>query len=323
MTVRRFLPFLLAGAMLLSLAAIPQRADALDTKDLTVVAFGDSITASGAWFANAEKTYGIKVINKAVGGWNSKDGRSAFSSALALKPDVLFLSFGMNDSALDMAKYVPLETYRENMRYMIEGAQNAGAKVILVIENPIGEEDYYTRHDRKVFEPYGGIGAFYLQYVEEARALAKEYALTVMDMYRIFSEDGRSLDDLLADGVHPSAKGYALYASALVDALAEVLPDEPEDPSGEPSDEPSDEPSGDSSDESSEDPSDKPSGVLGDVTGDGKVNAQDYLLIKRHVLGTYSLGERGVYADVDRNGKVNAADYMMVKRHVLGTFTIA
>lgn len=288
MTIRRFLPFLLAIILLLSLAAAPMRTDALIETDKTVVAFGDSITASGAWFALAEKTYGITVINKAVGGWNSKDGRNAFSSALAQKPDVLFLSFGMNDSALDMAKYVPLETYCENMRYMIEKAQDSGARVILVIENPIGAEDYYTRHDRTVFEPVGGIGAFYLQYVEAARDLAKEYGLTVMDMYRIFTEqaekDGCTPGDFLADGVHPNTKGYALYAAALADALVRL--------------------------------------DLGDVTGDGKVNASDYMLVKRHVIGSFVLGEREAYADVDRNGVVNALDYMMIKRHVLGSFVL-
>lgn len=284
MLIRRFLPFLLAAGMLLAFTAIPKRASALTENDRTVVAFGDSITASGAWFATAEKTHGIKVVNKAVGGWNSKDGRNAFNSAMMLKPDVLFLSFGMNDSALDMAKYVPLETYCENMRYMIEKAQDSGARVILVIENPIGEEDYYTRHDRNVFEPFGGIGAFYLQYVEAAREVAKEYDLVVMDMYRIFTEDGRPLDDLLADGVHPSAKGYALYAAALTDALVRL--------------------------------------DLGDVTGDGKVNSLDYMMIKRHVLGSFSVGAREDYADVDRNGKINVLDYLFLKRQVLGTFTI-
>ena len=290
MTTRRFFPFLratvllLAVALLLSLLAVPMRASALTETDKTIVAFGDSITASGAWFSDAEKTHGITVVNRGVGGWNSADGRNAISSALALKPDVLFLSFGMNDSARDMAKYVPLETYRENMRYMIERAQAAGARVILVIENPIGEDDYYTRHDHAVFDPLGGINAFFLQYVETARELGKEYGLVVMDMHRIFSEDGRSLDVLLADGVHPSAQGYALYAAALADALIRL--------------------------------------DLGDVNGDGAVDALDYLLIKRNVIGSFALGAREGYADVDRSGSIDALDYLMVKRHVMGSFTI-
>lgn len=287
--LRRFLPLLLAAVILLSLSVIPQRASALTDTDKVIVAFGDSITASGAWFAGAQQKYGISVINRAVGGWNSSDGRNAFSSALSLNPDVLLLSFGMNDSARDMAKYVPLETYCENMRYMIERAQTVGARVILVIENPIGEEDYYTRHDRTVFAPYGGIGAFYLQYVEAARALAEEYGLVTADMYRIFTEQaearGIPVDSLLADGVHPNSQGYALYASALTDALLRL--------------------------------------DLGDVNGDGKVDAIDYMQIKRHVLGTYAITARSEYADVNRSGRIDTTDYIIVKRHVLGTYVIS
>lgn len=286
--LRRFLPVLLAAAIPLSLCALSRRASALTAKDHTIVAFGDSITASGAWFSDAEKTYGISITNRAVGGWNSADGRGAFASALALKPDVLLLSFGMNDSARDMAKYVPLATYLDNMRYMIERAQAAGARVILVIENPIGEEDYYTRHDRAVFEPLGGIGAFYLQYVEAVRELAREYKLVTADLYRIFTEQaedrGVAVDSLLADGVHPNAQGYALYASALTDALFRL--------------------------------------DLGDVNGDGRVNVMDYMLVKRHVIGSFVISARKDYADIDRNGSIDTRDYMFIKRHVLGTYSI-
>ncbi len=282
----RFSSLLLALSVLFSVCAVCP--SALTSRDKKIVAFGDSITASGAWFSDAEKAFGISVVNKAVGGWNSADGRAAFASALAQKPDVLLLSFGMNDAALDMAKYVPLETYRANLRDMIERATAAGARVVLVIENPIGETDYYTRHDRAVFEPHGGANAFYLQYVLAARELAAEYGLVTADLYRIFTETAEmtkgTVDGLLADGVHPNARGYALYASALVDALYRL--------------------------------------DLGDANGDGRVNAVDYMLVKRDVLGTFSLGERTGYADVNRDGAVNAVDYMLVKRAVLGTYAL-
>ncbi len=280
---------LLSLSLLVPVCAVcPVRASALTDKDKKIVAFGDSITASGAWFSDAEKAYGISVVNRAVGGWNSSDGRAAFSSALSQKPDVLLLSFGMNDAALDMAKYVPLETYRENMRDMIERALAAGARVVLVIENPIGEAGYYTRHDRTVFEPYGGANAFYQQYIQAARGLAAEYGLVTADLYRIFLETaktaGIAVDDLLADGVHPNARGYALYASALVDALFRL--------------------------------------DLGDVNGDGNVNSFDYLLTKRSTLGSFALGGRSAYADVDRDGEVTAFDYLLLKRSVLGTYAL-
>ncbi len=63
--------------------------------------------------------------------------------------------------------------------------------------------------------------------------------------------------------------------------------------------------------------------LLGDLDGNGKVEAKDYMMLKRHVLGTYQLTDtQKVAADVNLDGKTDAKDYMMVKRHVLGTYTI-
>ena len=63
--------------------------------------------------------------------------------------------------------------------------------------------------------------------------------------------------------------------------------------------------------------------VYGDVNGDGKISATDYVRIKNNIMGTSSLS--GVYkeaADVDRNGKVAATDYVKIKNNIMGTGTI-
>ena len=63
--------------------------------------------------------------------------------------------------------------------------------------------------------------------------------------------------------------------------------------------------------------------VLADVNGDGRISAADYLMIKRHFLGTYVLsGEYFHAADIDEDGSVRALDYLAVKRHLLGTYPI-
>ena len=57
----------------------------------------------------------------------------------------------------------------------------------------------------------------------------------------------------------------------------------------------------------------------GDVNGDGKVEANDYMLIKLHVLKRKTLtGDMLSRADVDQDGKIEANDYMLIKLHVLG-----
>ena len=58
----------------------------------------------------------------------------------------------------------------------------------------------------------------------------------------------------------------------------------------------------------------------GDITGDGNVNAQDYMLLKRIVLNKYTPSDdQRSRCDVTGDGSVNAKDYMLLKRVVLGT----
>ncbi len=58
--------------------------------------------------------------------------------------------------------------------------------------------------------------------------------------------------------------------------------------------------------------------LWGDVSGDGKVNAVDYVLLKRHVMRTHTLTEtQQAAADVNEDGKINAADYVLLKKKIL------
>ncbi len=61
----------------------------------------------------------------------------------------------------------------------------------------------------------------------------------------------------------------------------------------------------------------------GDVNCDEKINATDYIMLKRAILGTYELSEDGEQvADINGDEKVNATDYIMLKRVILGTYEL-
>lgn len=63
--------------------------------------------------------------------------------------------------------------------------------------------------------------------------------------------------------------------------------------------------------------------VLGDINGNGKVDANDYMLVKRHFLGTYELDDIALAAgDCNGDGKISANDYFIIRRHVIGTYDI-
>ena len=60
---------------------------------------------------------------------------------------------------------------------------------------------------------------------------------------------------------------------------------------------------------------------LGDINGNGKIDARDYLLLKRAYFGTYTLTCNIAVADINGNGKIDARDYLLLKRAYFGTFT--
>lgn len=64
-------------------------------------------------------------------------------------------------------------------------------------------------------------------------------------------------------------------------------------------------------------------GMLGDINNNGKIDALDYMQLKRHVNNTFTLTDAQLaVADVTKDGKINALDYMALKRHVNNTFKI-
>ena len=63
--------------------------------------------------------------------------------------------------------------------------------------------------------------------------------------------------------------------------------------------------------------------IYGDVSGDGKINGVDSLLIKKHILGISKLSNSFNSAgDVNGDGKINGVDSLLVKKHILGINSI-
>lgn len=67
----------------------------------------------------------------------------------------------------------------------------------------------------------------------------------------------------------------------------------------------------------------KGSFLPGDLNGDGQRTVIDYIMLKRHVLGTYVIPDASLAAaDIDGSGKPDALDYLLLKRALLGTYVI-
>jgi len=62
--------------------------------------------------------------------------------------------------------------------------------------------------------------------------------------------------------------------------------------------------------------------LKGDINMNGKIDARDYLLLKRAYFGTFTIECPQEVADINGNGKIDARDYLLLKRAYFGTYTI-
>lgn len=64
--------------------------------------------------------------------------------------------------------------------------------------------------------------------------------------------------------------------------------------------------------------------MIGDVTGDNRIDAFDYQMLKAFVLGTYKdvTDKQKKSMDINHDNRIDAFDYQMLKAHVLGTYVI-
>jgi acyl-CoA thioesterase I len=179
----------------------------------TILVLGDSLSAGygvkvdATWVALLERRltaqgYGYRVINASISGETTGGARGRLPRALELhQPSVVVLELGGNDGL----RGLPVKQVRGNFEYLIEQAQTAGAKVVLV--------------GMRMPPNYGAeyADSFHALYGE----LAKKYRLPLVDFFL----DGVALDDTLmqADGIHPTAAAQPKLLDNLWPALLKVL----------------------------------------------------------------------------------------------------
>ncbi|MBP87578.1 MAG: hypothetical protein CMJ64_12780 [Planctomycetaceae bacterium] len=209
----------------------------------TLVAFGDSTTAP----RGALKVYSQilqkelpeggqtwRVINAGVGGNNTQHARARFDKdVLARKPDIVVIQFGINDSAVDVWKDPPaakprvsLDAYTNNLKHFVRALKAQGTHVILMTPNPLR----WTEKLRKLYgkPPYDpktldGFNVLLRRNAQKVREVAKAADVPLVDVYEQFEKfgaaEGRAVDDLLLDGMHPNELGQRMIADELLAVL--------------------------------------------------------------------------------------------------------
>jgi len=207
--MRALLGLLLLLAQLAAFA--PARASA-QADDRVIVAFGDSLTAGLGVPADQtyparlgarlrREGYEYKVVNAGVSGDTTAGGLRRVDWALRLKPEIVILELGVNDALRGQ----DLASVRANLDQLVARFQAAGARVLVAgMRLP---PNYGT--------PYAE--AFQRLFGEVARARNAPHI-------PFFLEGVGAIPRLnQADGIHPTAEGYALVVDHLWPFLVPLL----------------------------------------------------------------------------------------------------
>jgi lysophospholipase L1-like esterase len=172
-----------------------------------------------------------EVQNIGVAGNNSVDLlRRVDTAVVARQPDLVLLLLGTNDM-MNSKKLIPLDSFMQNYRELVQRIQTTGAKLVLLSIPPVDTGYIFQRHPRNAFE---------VDPNEKIRLANKSIQQLTMsnpglyffDLYELFAKGGspnRTRESLLVneqnlgkpDGVHPTRDGYAKMAESLYAYLIE------------------------------------------------------------------------------------------------------
>jgi lysophospholipase L1-like esterase len=143
----------------------------------------------------------INMIITAIGGENSLKGQTRFSSdVMAVKPDVLFIDYALNDRGIG------LENAKEAWEKMIKEALDKNIKVILLTPSPDQRVDILAKgNDLELHS-------------NQVKELARKYNIGVTDSFTLFQEIKRKEGDIakyMSHVNHPNEKGHEVIANAL------------------------------------------------------------------------------------------------------------
>ena len=190
-----------------------------------IVAIGDSITAQAGYVRDIDAVLAQqypdlkipKVVNKGISGQKAEDLTKRFDKdVVQQKPAFVTISIGINDvwhRLNSPHNEKVLAGYKENVGKMVDAAQKAGIKVILLTPTVIQEDADAEGNKRLV------------KYVEAEKQIAAEKKCQLVDLHAMFlaALKQKPADQkgnwLTGDGVHMKPLGDGIMAVGALRAL--------------------------------------------------------------------------------------------------------
>lgn len=179
-----------------------------------VVFYGDSIT--DAWAQHPDEFFpGRPYVGRGISGQTTPQMVVRFQQDVVhLKPAAVVILAGTNDIAGNTGPSTP-EMIEDNFESMIAIARTNGIKVVIASILPA---DHFTW--KPEVKPAEQIRAMNVR----LKAICAREGLVYLDYYSAMVNAQGGLDpDLAKDGVHPTAKGYAIMSPLAEKAIAESL----------------------------------------------------------------------------------------------------
>ncbi|MDA7917755.1 GDSL-type esterase/lipase family protein [bacterium] len=195
-----------------------------------VVMFGDSTTDGGMAPAVQKELHKLiaserrrpKVINAGKGGDYAAGALKRLEKdVLAHEPDVVTISFGLNDTGLRKP-----EKYLDSLKKMIRSFEDAGIQILLMTSTPFNNE---THGWGTKFEKDGGLDEYLnKEYCDRMRTLADRQEIPLCDLHAIFTaeiqKDPGQINKIISgDGVHLTAEGYHLISKHVAPNIIKLL----------------------------------------------------------------------------------------------------
>ena len=202
-----------------------------------VAFFGDSITHGGYYYAFLQLFWNlrypgsdVRIMNCGISGDTAKGGLGRMDTdLLLLKPNRVFVMFGMNDVGLGCYKTTtPSEadikerkarfgTYVESQRKIVDLLSQNGIKVVLMTPSPYDQYSSLKAKTPNVEGNEPGLASL----ADAVRKLAAERNLGTVELHRPLTELFKSNPDhyFCRDRVHPGMDGHMLIAAYILDAM--------------------------------------------------------------------------------------------------------
>lgn len=210
--------------------------------EMKIVCFGDSLTYGYGVLEHIAYPYRLakdlpekypqyswEIRNSGINGHTTREGLIRLrGSVLQHKPQMVFILFGSNDSALNEGQYRTPYEYEQNLRKILTeifslptgSPFHDGTPLVILMTPPsMVDTDFYpfTTNDR--LELYGEI----------VKKLAQEYDLPLIDLFAAYQSIKNKADYEACfqyDGVHLSNAGYEILYNLILDTIKNIMKDQ-------------------------------------------------------------------------------------------------